>query len=85
MYCRGYYREVVYFMHQPQSLSVKYLFLFVYTMGLVKAILAYQDEFRNTYIRKKQRISQIERSARYPLSEEDWDKYQEMLRLTQLR
>ena len=84
-YVRGYYREVVYFMHQPQSLSIKYLFLFLYAYGLVKAILAYQEEFRTVYIRKCLRLSQIKRSAAYPITEDQWYKYQEMLRLTQLR
>lgn len=53
VYLRGYYREVVYFMHQPQSLGIKYVFLGMYAFAFIRVMLAYQDEFRTVFLRKR--------------------------------
>lgn len=80
-----YYHEVIYYMHQPQSWTIKYFFLACYTYGLIKVALWYQDEFRTVWMRKRARIFEIEQSANEPLSRQEFEIMEEYHRLTLMR
>ena len=79
---RNYYREVVYYLHQPQSMGVKYFFLAIYTYCFIHCILIYQNEFMNTFLRKRARIKQIEYGSAEPISREEHEKLQTLIKLT---
>jgi len=82
---RSYYREVIYYMHQPQSLNVKYFLLACYTYAFIQSALIYQDEFRTVFLRKRQRIKDIEMGSREAITAEEHEMLEELRRLTYVR
>jgi len=63
-------------------MGVKYFFLAIYTYCFIQCILKYQNEFMNTFKRKRGRIKQIEYASMEPISREEHEKLQTLLRLT---
>ena len=82
---RSYYREVIYYMHQPQSQTIKVLLLSMYAYAFIKFSLAYQDEFRTVFLRKRQRVKDIEMGAREPITKDEHIMIEELKRLTYMR
>ena len=78
---RPYYREAIWYLHQPHSQLFKTMFLFAWLWGLSNAFIDLIKEQNRVYKRKRVRVDEIRSMYKFDISQEEYEVEKEISRL----
>ena len=65
------YQELVYFMHQPNSVNLRFFFISCMLFAFCHVLLDYQRYYARTYKRKYLRILEMRSMNMHPMTDEE--------------